>query len=116
MNNGKEGWRVGISFLRPPIPIHIREEHVAANESIIATTNSIAIGVEIRDGYNYEYIRQTSATENYTWGITICGRVGSEIIITSGYSRTNKSLISAQRETLYRVGNIINAVPMESHQ
>ena len=27
MSNGKEGWRVGISFLRPPIQINIRDEH-----------------------------------------------------------------------------------------
>jgi len=98
MNNGKEGWKIGTSFLRPPIfvpNISNNEEDGDGNgTSAIATNESIIISVtnnddrnqskelEIRNATNLDYIRTSHAPIN-NWTVSICGRVGSEIIVTA---------------------------------
>jgi len=89
MNNGKEGWRLGTSFLRPPvfvhnIPDHVEDggsAHVAANENIIAYTSDFMVGIDLRDASTLNTIDTVSSLRH--WKVSICGRVGSEIIVTS---------------------------------
>jgi hypothetical protein len=84
MSNGKEDWRLGTSFLRPPVFIHLRDNpnletdeagygygyypgspRVAANESIIVAVSDDADGLGyhpnnemgLRDVSNLNYIR-----------------------------------------------------------
>ena len=89
MNNGKEGWKKGTAFLRPPEMITITDTYdvegapeVAANGSIILTVDSEANGIEVRDAFNFDHIR-TLALPERSWRVSICGREGSEIIVTS---------------------------------
>ena len=114
MSNGKEGWRLGTSFLRPPVfmlltdkdcdPEHATGDggygygyypgcpNVAANESIIvAVTDNVDSyhhrnnEMGIRDSKTLNYIRSIpSPIVNSR--VSICGRVGSEIIVTSSFS------------------------------
>ena len=128
MNNGKEGWRVGISFLRPPVLIQIREDEdedaspkIATNGSKIATINCIVRGVEIRDAETLDYIQTTLSTNN-NWNVTICGREGSEVIVTSRMNQANSSQLTAQRvndvqqwEYSVHCGNGIPSIGCENH-
>lgn len=103
MSNGKDGWRLGTSFLRPPVFIHLTDDEtrnygygyypgspkVVANESII-----VAVTDDVDDTYhpNNEMGTRDASTLNFirsvpspitSWNVSICGRVGSEIIVTS---------------------------------
>ena len=134
MDNGKDGWRLGTSFLREPVVIKLnddREEElglyvgtpiVAANESIIAITSDLTGdgGISIRDASTVNCI-QTDYSEISghirNWNITICGSVGSEIIVTSINDQ-----ICAQRGNEYecvdyttRALNGIQLIGSESH-
>ena len=108
MQNGKEGWKVGTSFLRKPTFIHPRDEgdfgygdsymgsaSVASNGSIIAavaddvqdntddrTYPDEENGVGIRDAFTLNYIR-TAPCPIYSRRVAICGPLGAEIIVTS---------------------------------
>ena len=124
MNNGKKGWRIGVNFLEEPEFIHVPDadedleefeegcrirraeqtiSKVAANKSIIvATLNNTDNNIlEIRDATNLETIRQEeSPLKGSITNLALCGRVGSEIIVTS-----NKKHICAN--DLVVNGNII---------
>jgi len=104
MDNGKEGWKIGTSFLRPPSFVHNAggyegadggSPHVAANENIIAYTSDFKINanesIELRDASTLNTISYKSSPIS-NWKVSICGRVGSEIIVTS-----NGKKICAQR-------------------
>ena len=107
MDNGKDGWRLGTSFLREPVVIKLTDEgedewglymgspKVAANESITAITSDMTGNDEISilDASTLNYI-QTDDSDITNFNITICGSVGSEIIVTS-----NTDQIYAQRES-----------------
>ena len=87
MDNGKDGWRLGTSFLREPVVIKLTDEgedewglydgspKVAANESIIAITSDMAGNgdISIRDASTLNYI-QTDYSEisgpMKNWNIT----------------------------------------------
>jgi len=104
MNNGKEGWKMGTSFLRPPKFVHNAggyegadggSPHVAANENIIAYTSDFKVNanasIELRDASTLNTINlRPSPISN--WKVAICGREGAEIIVTS-----NGRKICAQR-------------------
>ena len=134
MDNGKDGWRLGTSFLREPVVIKLTDEgedewglydgspKVAANESIIAITSDMAGNgdISIRDASTLNHI-QTDYSEisgpMKNWNITICGSVGSEIIVT-----TKNDQICAQRESEYerwdytkRALDGIQSIGSESH-
>ena len=105
MSNGKEGWKVGTSFLRRPIFVHDAggydepdngSPHVAANESIVVCISDMAFNdeIEIRDASNLVNIRSVSTTIN-NWKVSICGRVGSEVIVTSN----NKNICARDKVT-----------------
>jgi len=137
MSNGKDGWRLGTSFLRPPVFIHLTDDEtrnygygyypgspkVAANESII-----VAVTDDVDDTYhpNNEMGTRDASTLNYirsvpspitSWNVSICGRVGSEIIVTS-----NRCQMCARRgndleQWSYNVnrGNTISSIGSETH-
>ena len=122
MDNGKEGWKVGTSFLRPPSFVHnagVYDEpdggspHVAVNENIIACTSDSRSGIDLRDAstlnnfVNTVSSRQVSPISN--WKVAICGQVGSEIIVTS---KSNK--ICAQKGDIatYDVYSCLNLLPL----
>lgn len=120
MNNGKKGWRIRVNFLEKTEFIHVSDADeeggrfrraiqtipkVAANESIIVaalgiyTTNIL----EIRDASKLNTIRQEeSPLKGRITNLTLCGRVGSEIIVTS-----NKTHICAQRPGCQWKRNVI---------
>jgi len=100
---GKAGWRKGVSLLKTPV-VHIMNSGtdvfydgfpiVATNGSIVAAVSDMtsveegrrpsAIG--IRDAQSLVFSRLASSSiENKN--VTICGRVGSEIIVTSNSSQ-----------------------------
>jgi len=100
MNNGKDGWRVGISFLRPPLLANMSDENiyrkrgkrVATNESYVMTVGHYIRGIEVFDTSELRYIQNLTTSIGHNWTITICGRIGSEIIVTS-----NGEYVCAQR-------------------
>ena len=90
MNDGKEGWKVGTSFLRPAKFIHNvggfdsadgGSAHVVANENIVAYTSDFMVGIDLRDASTLNTIDTVSSLRH--WKVSICGRLGSEIIVTS---------------------------------
>jgi len=88
MNNGKEGWKMGTSFLRPPIFKTLSDEvdtgspETAANENIIVAVSSKYKGLDVFDASNMTHTEHRSC-EHDAWCVSICGKVGSEIIVTS---------------------------------
>jgi len=104
MNNGKEGWKVGTSFLRPPVFVHNVADYgegdyanpkVAANESVVADISESEDGMEIRDASSLESI-YTIYSPILNSEVSICGRVGSEIFVTSN----NKQIYAQQVQHL----------------
>ncbi|KAL9178388.1 hypothetical protein ACHAXT_000035 [Thalassiosira profunda] len=106
--HGKEGWKIGVSFLREPIFVRMVDSGdygyggkfggspiIATNGSIVAVgqypigyeeertfPDVMMGGIAVRDAYSLNYFRtMPSPIEN--WRVAICGRVGSEIIVTS---------------------------------
>jgi len=111
MNNGKEGWRLGTSFLRPPVFIHLTDvdsnpktgdagygfgcypgnSRVATNESIIVAVSEDARiychpnnEMGMRDVSTLNYIRSVPSPIR-NWRVSICGRLGTEVIVTSNH-------------------------------
>ncbi|KAL9181677.1 hypothetical protein ACHAXT_012020 [Thalassiosira profunda] len=108
MKNGKEGWKLGTSFMRQPTFMHLVDDgdhgygdfypgtnRVASNGSIVvavtdkpdANNSGRAYpddenSMGIRDAFSLNYIR-TVASPIENWEVAICGRIGSEIIVTS---------------------------------
>ena len=90
----KKAGRWAPLFLRRPIFVHDVSEfgeegdpgspHVAANESIVVCVSDMAANneIEIRDASNLVNIRSVF-TPITNWKVSICGRVGSEVIVTS---------------------------------
>jgi len=130
MNNGKEGWKIGTSFLRPPVFVHnvsmfveegdLGTPQVAANESIVVDVSDMASnnGIQIRDASNLVKIRSISTPMN-NWKVSVCGRIGSEVIVTS-----NKKKICAlwgdfthatQLEFASRSGYGIETIGCDTH-
>ena len=127
MNDGKDGWRLGTSFLRPPVFISLIEEidwdrdrdyrfhdgssRMAANESIIVVIsglNGLPGGddneMRLRDTSTLEHI-QTQPSPIHNYQVAICGPAGSKIIVTS-----NNRQVYAQRGNItqiwsYRINN-----------
>lgn len=118
MKNGKEDWKIGSAFLREPVFMHLTDDgdygygdmysgtaSVAANGSIVVavaddveestwshrTYPDERFGIGIRDARTLNYIRTVPSPIN-NWRVAICGRVGSEIIVT-----TNCTQICARR-------------------
>ena len=101
MNNGKEGWKIGTSFLRRPIFVHDVSDfgdegdpgspRVATNESIVVDVSDMASGIEIRTASTLNTIVNTASSRpssvNSNWKVAICGRVGAEIIVTSNNNK-----------------------------
>ena len=111
MNNGKEGWKIGTSFLRPPTFVHNAggyegpdggSPHVAANENIIAYTSDFKVNsrasIELRDASTLNTINLRPSPIN-NWKVSICGRVGSEIIVTSN----GRKICAQRRVRIYNV-------------
>ena len=130
MDNGKDGWRLGASFLREPVVIKLnddREEEwglyvgtpiVAANESMIAITSDLTGNneISIKDASTLNHI-QTEYSDITNFNITICGSVGLEITVSS-----NDDQIYAQRgsesqcwDYTKRALNGIQFIGSESH-
>jgi len=98
MDNGKDGWKLGTSFLRRPVFVHdarggspVGEEipRITANENIVVDVcneDDSFRNIWIRDASNLEYITNSvsSTGSNIMTGkVSICGQVGKEIIVTS---------------------------------
>jgi len=94
MNNGKEGWKVGTSFLRPPVfGVNLsnnnnepdgRSPCIVTNDNIvvdISDTEYSSIG--LRDASTLKYIQHGISNPNVNAKVSICGRVGAEIIVAS---------------------------------
>jgi len=136
MNNGKEGWRQGTSFLRPPVFIHLRDysylesgvagygygyypgsPRVAANESIIVAVSDDADGLGehpnnemgTRDASNLNYIRSIPSPIN-NWRVSICGKAGSEIVVTSNYNQICARHGNDLQRWRYNV-HMVNGIP-----
>ena len=115
MTNGKQGWILGTSFLREPVFIHPADDEdedigygyhagspaVAANESfVISVTDDTdhydgrpdENEIGIRDARTLNYIRTDRSSPISNWKVALCGRVGSEIVVTS-----NSDQICARR-------------------
>jgi len=78
------------------IPFSDRESYagtssIAANESIIVTITDTHEEMEIIDASTLDYIRTSHSPFN-NWDVNICGKVGSEIIVTS-----NLNMMCAKR-------------------
>ena len=111
MSNGKEGWKTCIAYLREPTFINPTDDQdhgygdlyagfpqSAANRSIVVMVSNEADnvmfrtfpyeenGFGIRDAFTLNYIRTVSCPIPHS-RVTICGRVGSEIIVTSNFSQ-----------------------------
>jgi len=102
MNNGKEGWKIGTSFLRRPIFVHDVSEfgderetgspHVATNESIVVDVSDMAGNdeIEIRSAATLNNVNSPLSSRPSpisNWKVAICGRVGLEIIVTSNNTK-----------------------------
>jgi len=137
MSNGKEGWKVGTSFLRPPVFIHLTEDEsrnygfglyrgcprVAANESIIVAATDGADDIYhpnnemgTRDASTLNYIRSIPSPIR-NWRVSICGRVGSEIIVTSNHHQFCARRGNDLQRWSYNVnvGNGIPSIGCETH-
>jgi len=95
MDNGKEGWKIGTSFLRSPVFVHNAGgkgvlssfSRITANESILVdVSDTINSRIWIRDASNLDTVR-TISSQNQK--VSVCGQVGSEIIVTSYPRRVN---------------------------
>jgi len=102
MKNGKEDWIKGMSLLRNPVFIHINlapgqpldhtmyyagSPHVSSNDSIIAVTTDDGMndgapdGIGLYDANTLSYLRSIDGGGG--WGITLCGPIGAEVIVTN---------------------------------
>lgn len=102
MKNGKEDWIKGMSLLRNPVFIHINlapgqpldhtmyyagSPHVSSNDSIIAVTTDDGMhdgapdGIGLYDANTLSYLRSIDGGGG--WGITFCGPIGAEVIVTN---------------------------------
>jgi len=120
MNNGKEGWRQGTSFLRPPVFIHMsphdceqfdfKSPTMAANESIIAIVDE-DYKVVMRDSLTLEVIRRGDSTISKRSGrrVALCGSLGLETVVTS-----NNYEIQAEIGISYN-SRIVDSLGIGSH-
>lgn len=98
IRDGKEGWKLGVSFLRKPIFINLSTEtnnqfgspQVAAHNSLIAIVTNfeedIWTGQDVRQGINvYDAINlsHVGSLDGSGWDITIAGPPGREVFITN---------------------------------
>jgi len=104
MDNGKQGWKVGTSFLRPPVFVHNLggydepepddgRPRIVTNDNIIAYTSDRNAGwlgsnIGLRDASTLKRIQSTISNADFIDKVSICGQVGSEIIVAS----TNSSI------------------------
>lgn len=102
MRNGKDDWKLGVSFLREPIFFKLdtamNNPHganlIAAHNSLIATaTDDNGMfdnrrhepkNINLFDARNLEHIR---TREGWGWCLAMAGSTGHELLITSTYSR-----------------------------
>jgi len=102
MSNGKEGWKVGTSFLRRPIFVHNLadcdepEPDDGRSPRIDTSDNNIVVHTSSNfSGQNNIRLMDASTLKDIPHGISnpevvdkvsICGRVGSEIVVASTFS------------------------------
>jgi len=101
MNNGKEGWKVGTSFLRPPVFTHNladcdepepddgRSPRIDTSDNIVVHTSSNFRGennIRLMDAFTLKDIPHRISNPEFVDKVSICGRAGSEIVVASTYS------------------------------
>jgi WD40 repeat protein len=127
LTNGKQGWKVGVSFLKRPILFELEDSgdfgfgscyagsaQIATNQSILVTVSDDIDsadwdrnfpleenGMGLRDAYSLNYFR-TVSSPIVNWNVAICGKPGSEVIVTS-----NALQIAARR------GNEVQQLSLE---
>ena len=103
MRNGKDDWRLGVSFLRKPVFIEIESDpdqgnmyyagspHVTAHNSLIAVTTDDEIddgapsGINIYDAKTLKYIKTQDTGGG--WNVAMAGPEGEEVFVTSYMGR-----------------------------
>jgi len=97
MNNGKEGWKIGTSFLRPPVFVHNlsnANEPESHDSPRIVTNDNIVVNlsepryvthndIKLRDASTLKQIHRHISNVHENAKVSICGRVGSEIVVAS---------------------------------
>lgn len=104
MKNGKDGWRMGTSFLREPVYFHIHQHptygdmyyagspHVTANDSLIAIDTDdgddgegyAPVGTGIYDATDLSYL---GPRQGGGWQSVLAGPKGNELLVTSMSNR-----------------------------
>jgi len=123
MDNGKEGWKVGTSFLRPPSFVHNladcaepepddgRSPRIDISDNIVVHTSSNFTGqnnIRLMDAYTLKDIPHEISNPEFVDKVSICGRAGSEIVVASTYSIIEAEAVHWDRE---EDGDFASSIP-----